>query len=271
MTLFQLFDLVSYIAGKFSQGGALPPARFNILLPQCQDEFVQSCLNDIMVTSVNPMLYSKVMSTTPLIPMKTTRLLTSGTFGECALPDDYLRYIKAKTIYSIGNNSGAKRTRSIDIISDSEFVERQNDVFARAGFKPFAKIAGTQIEVVPMDIEDFNLDYFRYPVVPYMDWVNDGDNPNKIVYLPAGSVLKVQSPAVDDYYDVYQGTTLIYSNVYKSGLVFGPSATYAYASTSVELEFESQYHYRFVSMILSKVGINLGEIEVSKYAETMPK
>ena len=101
MTLYQLWDLASYIAGKFPQGGAIPPSRFNILLPECQDEFVQSCLNEIIAASANQELYNKVLSTTPLMPFKETDSILPSITGIGTLPADYLRYIDVySTAYS---------------------------------------------------------------------------------------------------------------------------------------------------------------------------
>ena len=268
MTLYQIWDLVSYIAGKFPSGGAIPPARFNLLAPQVQDEWYQQLLGEVMAASANQMVLDKILSTTPLIPFKQTILMAAGGEGNSPLPIDYNRYISAQTKYAGINNSGGTKVRKIDIVSDDLFAKKRGDIFTRAGITPFAKINSYGVWVVPFDIEDYTLDYFRKPDIPFMDWCQDGDNPNRIIYMPVGSAIYESN--TQEVYELRLGATVINANVIRDGLTTGgPGA--AYASKTVELEYDNQYHYHFVYLMLAKCGVNLSEDLVVKYAMEMGK
>ena len=266
MTLYQLWDLASYIAGKFPNGGAIPPSRFNILLPECVDEYVQTCLNEIIAASASQELYNKVLSTTPLIPFKKTDSVVpdNGT-GIGTLPTDYLRYIVAHstTNYTVGSSVPAQLGAKIDIVNDEQFTARRYSIFTRADIQPFGKIVAGNIAVVPFNVGAFTLDYFRKPTTPVMDWCIDTLNPTKMVYMPAGSYIQVVG-VTNILYD--SNDDVLYSGVTKGNMTYLP-----FPSATVELEWGTEYQYKFVFMLLQKIGVNLSEDTVLKYAMEMSK
>lgn len=266
MTLQELYSLVSYISGRFPQGGALPPARFNTLLSQVNAEYYDKCWKELVASSVNDELYSKVSSTTPLIPFKKTATLTADATGLAALPGDYADYLVAYTAEG----------RKIDIVSDDLLVRQRRNVFARSDIKPSAKITADGLTVIPLDTGIVTLDYLSAPAVPYMDTAQDCLNPSLIRFLDVGNSIElVNGTVTPNQYQVYldeyssdNGDDPLYLNVYYTP---GTGLTAPYRSRTVELGWMERDHYKFVSMILSKVGVNLAEMEVVKYAEMMPK
>jgi len=275
MTIYQIYDLASYIAGKFMSGQAIPPARLNLLLPQCQDEWYLTLMNEIIAASVNLELLNKVLSTTPLRPFKKPAdIIITSTTGAGSLPADYNRYITVAQKYdhppTAPTGSTTPKRHPIEIVSEDEFVHRQSSVFTRADEKPFGKITATGINVVPYNIGTIAMEYFRPPLVPVFDWCQDATNPNKIIYMPAGSYLVYDpvTPKWDLYYDNGTVSVLLYSNVIKTGAT---QSSPAYTSLTVELEWENIWHNKFVFFILSKIGINLSELDVAKYALEMSK
>jgi hypothetical protein len=193
---------------------------------------------------------------------KESKVLTAGTFGEVNLPTDYLQHISAQTIYAGANNSGGNLIRVIDIVSESEFAEKQSSIFTRADVFPFAKIFGSQIKVVPYDIEDFTFEYFRNPTLPYMDYCQDSASPTLMIYMPVGSSIYLDDANVPSLYD--SSGTLIKSGVSKSG-------TYPIESQTVELEWPEDVHWRFVYFVLVKCAINLSEDKVAQMAIELTK
>ena len=97
------------------------------------------------------------------------------------------------------------------------------------------------------------------------DWCQDAENPNKLVYLPAGGFIKVDTTTIEIFNVYDHANVLVYSNVIQKG------TSLVYISLTKELEWEDYIHYKFVSRILSRVGINLAEDKVVQYAELQQK
>ena len=290
MTLFQIWNLASYIAGRYESGGAIPPSRLNLLLPMVQDEWYQALLNEVIAASASEALLSKVMSTTPLKPFKTYADITMDGGGLGLLPDDYRRYV---TAYTTADNdpvvlAQSPAIRKVDIVSDELFVKKQRDVFSRPAVTPFGKITSAGLHVVPYDVLGVRLDYFRTPVAPYFDYCQDALSPSIIIYMPEGSYVSdkpypeiTPGPDPTDPPSIDAPTTTVF-NLYLRVGAFGSQLSRAnvikpemtgtiYFSLTKELQWESQYLYRFVYLVLAKMGINLSEEMVTKYAMEMSK
>jgi len=257
MTLYQLFDLTSYIAGKFPQGAAFTPTRFNLLLQQVQSEYYDKCWRELVAASVNDTMYDKVLSTTPLLPFKKTATLTIATDGTATLPGDFADYI---TLYSVSDNDpmagvGVIRFRKIDIVNDELFNRRRGSVFTRAGVQPFAKITDGGVTVVPNDIATTELDYLRTPATPYMDYCTYTDNPSAVLFMPTGSAVHADDAQILCLYST--AGALLYQGVLKDAPL---------TSQTVELEWAPKDQWEFVYLILEKIGINLSAAQVTQYA-----
>ena len=274
MTLFQIFELVNFIAGKFPSGNSIPPARFNILCPEVQDEWTATLYNELIAAQQNEALFNKIMSTTPLLPFKKSVDFTPDATGDAPLPDDYNQYMVVWGKVIDNGNSMSPMVRKIDIINDDTYAARRGSVLTRGNVKPFGKIVAGHIQVVPYNIGLCELDYFRKPTTPRMDWVQDATNPNVIIPLEPGNTVELAN-ITDQTFLVYKDQ---YSNAHGddpiSPVVYYdlPATTGAvYPARTVELEWDQQYHYKFVYLILAKVGINLKETDVAKYAMEMSK
>ena len=250
MTVHDIFELVNYISGRHPSGAAITPARFNVLLPQCNMEYYASELRK----GVRP--YS------PLYPFKKTDTVTANSDGLALLPSDFGEMLVAATTTNGQGNTGIPRGRSIDIVNDIEFRSRQNSITSRQN-KPFGRIAGQYLEVVPKGIEDIDFDYLRLPANPYMDYCQSAANPNIIYFMPVGSTL-VESQTQGQI-DLALGNAVIQSNVAKSG-VSANVPNPLYTSETVELEWNDIYHTHLLYMVLTKIGVNLSEEMVAKYA-----
>ena len=268
MTLYQIWDLSSYIAGKFPSGGAIPPARLNLLLPRSQNTWYLTLMNEIIAASVNDTMLNMILSTTPLRPFKKSENITiTSTTGIGTLPTDYNRYITVAQKFdhppTAPTGSTTPKRHPVEIVSEDEFDRRQGSVFTRADEKPFGKITASGITIVPYNIGTVAMEYFRPPLVPVFDWCQDATNPNKIIYMPVGSRIYKDDAQVPRLYNA-AGVQIYTGSVTKTG-------TYPIVSQTVELEWESQYHEKFVYFILSDIGINLSELDVTKYAIEMSK
>lgn len=261
MTLYQIFDLCNFIAGKFPSGGSILPSRFNLLLSQVNNEYFQSCL--------------KIDSASPaLLPFKKTDTITANEVGVATLPSDYKQFIEASSEVLYDENAGLSipNFRPITLVDDKEFNIRRQNVFTRADIFPFAKCSNGNLYVIPYNIGSFTLGYFRLPLDPVSDWCQDALNPTKTIYMPTGSVI-LGNDVTENTFDLYDkpgtGRVLLYSNVTRTGLSPWTEFGIAYTSTTIEFEWDVQYHYHLVYLLLSKIGIPLSEDKVVQYAVAM--
>ena len=272
MTLYSIVELVNFISGKFFSGQTLTPDRVNIILPDIQDTLYGDEINVILQASASVELQNKLLSTSILKPFKTTKSLTVSSVGQATLPSDYVRYLSAGVNYVDNTKkpqtiAPIKPYRAIEFVSEETFIKLQGSVFSRPEIKPFAKVMGGYLFIVPFDVTTVNLDYLRRPLLPYFDWCQDAANPNRIIYMPTGSFLS----------DAGNGTAQLNFNdpismvgvILATNIFLNPSLSYPYTSKTVELEWDEDSHYKFVSRLLSFVGVNLGEADVEKHAETM--
>jgi len=214
------------------------------------------------MASANKELLSKLSSTIPLRPFKKSVELSLSSVGVASLPSDYVFYAGVSQFYESRQTPGTITPvpRPIDIVNEDEFTRRQGSIFTRAYEEPFCKIQATTISIIPYNIGPVQLEYYHTPATPYMDWCQATTNPNKIIYMPVGSRVYLDDALTPCLYD--SNDVLLYSGVTKTG-------TYPITSQTVELEWESRIHEKFVYFLLTKIGLNLAEIDVAKYAIQM--
>jgi hypothetical protein len=215
-----------------------------------------------VASRANRQLYDIILTKTPLLPFKSSSVLTAGAMGEATLPTDYHDYLSAQTIAFYQGTVGSARVVPIDIVGEETFFALQNSVTARAKIKPFARVSGTTMTVVPYDTFDFTLTYLKKQTAPYMDYCVDATNPTRIIFMPVGSKVQLDDAQVPCLYS--SANVLLASNVIKTG-------AYPVVSQTVELEWSAQYHHKLTWILLSKLGITIDEQKVVELALAMSK
>lgn len=262
MTVFDLFELTNYLAGKFPQGSAITPAKYNLVLGQGTAEFYEANHREIVAARFNRELYNIILSKTPLLPFKKSAVLTAGALGEATLPTDYYDYLTAQTIAFYQGTVGTARVVPIEIVNDELFFAKQNSVTARAKIKPFGMVSGTTMTVVPYDTLDYTLTYLKKQTAPYMDYCSLTSNPTQVVFMPVGSYI---SPVNNINYLYDSNDNVLASDVIKT------MSALPYTSQTVELEWSEQYHHKLTWILLSKLGITIDEQKVVELALAMSK
>jgi len=265
MTLFQIFETVNFISGKYPTGQTLTPDRLNTVFPYIQDKVFSEEMDLLLKASLgNVELLNRLLSTSILKPFKKQESVSVNSAGVGVLPVDYVRYLSGVASYGGGY-------RTVDFVSEEDFRRKQGNVFTRADLNPFAKVQGN-LYAVPFDIASVIIDYLRKPLVPYFDCVQPSANPTQVIYLNPGNSVEC-SNAILGYFDVYKdqysnsnGDDPLYSQVYYS---LPAVAGVAYRSRTIELEWESYCHIKFVTRLLKMVGVNLDEKEVAAMADKM--
>lgn len=235
MTLYQFFETVNYVAGRFPNGSAIPPSRLNNLFPQVSAEHYADCLKRKDYDALRPFRKTKGEGNMPVV--------TSD--GTADLPDDY--YMGADGYYGLDN------TR-INFVGDSEWVRLIGHAIEYPTDKyPIGKIQGSEIHIRPKTVNHIKFSYLTKPGEVYMDYCLDADNPSRVIYMPIGSQV-VGGKLVS-------GTTELEDNVTtKDGL------TGTYTSQTVEIDWPDSQHWRLMYLMLQKAGINLSERDVTAYA-----
>ena len=257
MTVYQLFELANYISGRHPQGTAITPARFNVLLPQCQMEWYDTLWRGLLAASPDNNRLGDIISQTPLTVFKDTAVLTLDAAGVSALPLDYSACLAVTTVAEYTGNTGVVRPRMVDIVTDSKFRKKQNSILSRTA-NPFGRIIGRSIQVSPNNINDITLDYLAIPTTPYMDYCSRTANPSSVVNMPVGSYINLSN----GLYYLYDSN----NNVIESDVIKDVSHLLPYNSATAELQWLEKDHYNLLYRILVKTGLNLKEDDVTKVA-----
>lgn len=235
MTLYEFWENVNYVSGRFPNGGAITPERLNTIFSLVSGEYFADCLKRSDMDALMPFRKTRGEGTAPL----------TTTDGTATLPDDY--YVGAAGYYGADN-------RMIEFVGDGEWVRRVGHAIEYPTEKyPLAKIQGGEVHVRPKTVNHIKFSYLRKPETPYMDYCIDATNPARVVYMPTGSEVVGG--------ELKQGGTVLESNVLTKD---GETGTYQ--SQTVEIEWPEQVHWKLVYLVLQKAGVNLSEQLVLQYA-----
>jgi len=280
MTVQNIYDLVNYVVGKELIGNAFTVPQFNLLLPFVQDEIKSEQFDNLLKLKENQKALSDYISTCMIRPFVTGKNITvSQTTGIGVIPTDFERFISCFATYK-GN------IRYVDMVSDEVFNKRRGSVNYRPDVHPFGKFENDQIYFIPYDlgqnpnadpladssigVQQLNLRliYLRKTTTPFLDFCQDATSFESI-FIQVGSTIVDAGDGTGNmtWDDPVNGISwLVRSNIY-----LDPAKVYPYTSLSVELEFEEWTHIKFVSRLLSKVGLNLGEDRIVQAMESLKK
>lgn len=244
MTLYQLLAKVNFFAGKDKRGKTFKITEFNDLLPTVQDKLYNDELAVLVAGDVQNIPPYR-LSITPLRPFISSSIISMNS-GIGSLPSNYRRFVNLTANY-----------REVDVITQSEFNSKRTSPFRRPSVNPFCYIVRLSVVMLPQDIPVIECNYFRDPTTPYYDYCQDSATLNDI-YMPVGSRVYLNDSNVPCLYD--NTGVLLASAVEKEG-------TYPIVSQTVELEWETIYHDKFVMSLLSAVGVNLDKADLAQYAE----
>ena len=182
--------------------------------------------------------YYKVFEQTRIVSDAIKHLKTSSTrtltIGYVSAPGDYAHL----TALHVGSE-----TTLIDEVTDEEWVFRADDALTvPTEDYPIARLADTNIYVLPNTIDSITVLYLRNPTTPYFDYYTDVNL--NIQYLTAGQSYALQA-----------------SEVYRDGTTVGTMS-----SLTVELEWQDLDKIKILHRILTKFGVSMDEQLVAQYA-----
>lgn len=254
MTLAGIFNLLNYIGGKELTGNAFTLDQYNLLLEHCTVEIKGEEYDKIFALTVQeqPKGLSEFLTTSMLRPfVKEKSLPVDIDHGQTDVPEDYEKWISGFKIYK-GN------FRNVELVGNDLFNIRSSSIAYRADVHPFGRMVNNLFYFVPYDLSDIEVTYVRKSGIPFLDFCQDSATMEEVL-MPKGSQISVAGVLIDG------SGTVSNSSVFKSG------ATLPYTSLTVELEFEQWTHYKFISRILSKLSIPIGEDKITEYAMALEK
>jgi len=261
MTLETIYNLCNYISGKELTGNAFTLDQFNLIINSTQAEIKAEELDALLALKIKADQHalSEYINSWMLKPfVKQKSLIVTPVDGYAVIPDDYERYVSAFSMYN-------DVFRPIDIVDTETFNIRRASVNYQPEVHPFGEIIDTKINLIPYDI-GCQLTYIRKSAIPFQDYCQDAIT-LEVIFMPAGSYID-KDPNDSSVYILYDYLNNIINN---SILSSHDLHLLPFNSLTKELEFEDWTHFKFISRILSKVGVNLSEQGVSQYAETKIK
>jgi hypothetical protein len=240
MTIKQILDFVNYIANKEQMGQSLSPENYNALLSGFNTKALYGASS--------------------LRPFRTFTTLTTDANGIAVLPTDYVHYNKLLASY------GAT-LRTIDVLSEEEMANRRTSLMETSLLiKPACTLYGSDVQFFPKNIGHYpnpaiELKYVRMPVAPNYDWCISNAT-GLHVFMPVGSYITDNGgTTAQTLYDA--SANILAADVEIPHIV----NTLPYTSATVELEWEKRFHWTFVSLLLTAMGINLKDEQVRSYKE----
>lgn len=241
MTLKQIYDYLNALLATDDLGGALNLKEYNLLLYDYNLEFFKRNVEELYANqragALNPDL---VYSSKVLRPFVTASTQTPAT-GVVAISSlsSFAYIIKIST-----NGAYNGQIRKVDLVSHDELYRRLDNLLEPPiTEKPVAVLEGTNINIYPTNITSVNIAYLKYPATPIFDY-----------YIDANDVEQYLAPAATRALSAGEtGST-------------GQTST-TVTSTTVELEYPSEFHPEFVQGLVAKLGLTLRDQIVMQKSE----
>jgi hypothetical protein len=261
MKLNILLDYLNFVSAKETEGESMPPKQFNVVLESInieafdrEIEVIRAILETENVSLKN--LVEKNLKLRPFFKEGYGPVLPSP--GLISFPDDFSMFLGLSVKDTI---TGVYKV--VEPISHKEYLRRQQGVIVRSFELPISIYNDNQIEVRGKDFDAYILYYVKVPVKPYFDYCIDVGL-SKYVYMNVGDYIELNS--VTTQYELKNsGGTVLNDNVIHTFYTSG--GTGIYTSISVELEWEEKDHMFFARQMLIKMGINLRDQQLQRYAE----
>jgi hypothetical protein len=240
MTLDQIRQYINYICVKENSGGTLTPEQVNIIFPAANIDMFNKKIEKAKIFAIqNKMTLSEALSS--IIELRNFYTFT----GNMSITDHFINLDNLDPPYAYFSGlttlyNGV--TRKIDLIQDSEWVDRMTNVLLPPIDEyPICRLFQNELFILPEDINSVIFYYYFRPATPAYDYYIDA-NFNE-VYLASGSNYILKSGEIG-------------SNGQTSGTVH---------SNTNELEWDQVFHIEFCNEVLSRVGINLKDGMVEQY------
>ena len=246
MLLQDIYQTCNYISNKHKSGNAFTINQFNDLIEIINPDFFKKKVEESGYYEEGRMEYNDAIRSSKILKEFVHRETNVAVADPLSLN---------KTLFApIGIHFNGTGFAKIDIITDEEHHERAGDSI----FGASSGLASATVRDGAIYIENqaalgagakVNISYYRYPDTPILDY-----------YIDVNSVLQFLAASE--------------SHVWATGEIDSAGTLHTigdpnWASLTAELEYSIDFHMDIRNEILSGVGINLKEPQITQYAEAM--
>ena len=261
MKLNVLLDFLNFVAAKETEGESMPPRQFNVVLESINIEVFDKEIETIKVIleteSVSlKNLVEKNLKLRPFLKENSGAIVPS--LGLITFPSDFSMFLGLSVKDTI---TGVYKV--VEPVSHEEYLRRQQGVIVRSFELPISIYNDNMIEIRGKDYDNYILYYVKVPARPYFDYCIDVSLV-KYLYMEVGDYIELNNITTQHELKNSGGAVLndnVSHRFYTSGGIG------IYTSTSVELEWEEKDHMFFAREMLIKMGINLRDQQLQRYAE----
>jgi hypothetical protein len=249
MTLNEGRLLIELVLQREMNGGRIKPTEYNTILSEVYIPFVRNIIetNILQKKQVSDTTYDSIKSLRELLIQEAITLYADPSFGYVinlsTLGNTYLYYDSA--FCTCGSY-----IRTIEFVSSEEYERRKSSFSSKSiEYYPIGKVIGTQIHILPRNMIDVSLIYYREPIKPVFDYYIDIN-------------LKIQPLAAST------------THVWVTGEKDSSGTTHTtgdanWTSLTKELEFGKDIHLDFFNEIMQRMGVKIDNQLVLQYAKTI--
>ena len=267
MILQEIYNLVNYILGKELTGNGFTLPQFNLVIKSTESEMKSEDVDALLKLKIqgDPRALSLFVNKSMIKPFFKEVPVNLSDDGTASLPTDFEREL------SVSNQSfnDPKRgvgvsvpIRIVEMVEGEEFTRRSQSVAYRHVLHPFGRYVNSGMEFVPYNLGLVNFMYIRQSKIPYQDYCQNVSTLDTI-FMPQGSKI-ILDDSNNPELVASDGTVL-------ADPVVTTATAFPYLSKTQELEFETWTHFKFISRILSKSSMSIGEDKITQYAELLKK
>jgi len=261
MKLDVLLNYLNFVSAKETEGESMPPLQFNIVMESVNIEVFEKEVEQFKALLEAPNVsignvIDKNLKIRPFIKDVSAALVPSA--GRITLPDDFGMFLGLSVKDTV---TGVYKI--VQPVSNEKYMQIQQGVIVRSLDLPVFIYNRGDIQIAGKDYDRYLLHYVRIPVTPYFDYCIDAVL-IKYLYMNVGDYIGLNS--ITTQYELKNsGGTVLNDNVSHSFYTGG--GTGIYTSISVELEWGKKNHIFFAREMLIKMGINLRDQQLQRYAE----
>lgn len=261
MKLDVLLNYLNFVSAKETEGESMPPLQFNVVLESVNIEIFEKeveqfkALLEAQNISIGNII-DKNSKLRPFIENISAALVPSS--GKITPPANSSMFLGLSVKDTV---TGVYKV--VQPVSNEEYLRIQQGVIVRSLDLPVFIYNRGDIQITGKDYDRYLLHYIRTPATPYFDYCIDVDI-IKYVYMNVGDYIELNGISTQ-YQLKDSGGTVLNNNVSHS--FYNGGGTGIYTSISVELEWGKKNHIFFAREMLIKMGINLRDQQLQRYAE----
>jgi hypothetical protein len=229
MTQTEIYRYVNALWNADDMGGLLNLKEYN----DAQKEVNLTMFNDAIAelsASMRGPMPELILSSKMLRPFVTESAALTPTAGTIALNTQLTSYAFLLKVRTSAAYQGS--IREIPLVDHADLANRMSNLMREPlKYHPVCTIDGNNLKIKPTDVTPVIIDYLAFPTTPIFDYYIDA-NDNVVPMAVAAT------------------HALVAGETYSDGTTTGTKT-----STTIELEWGSEYHFQYINLLLKRLGL----------------